>query len=344
MAFIIAAAAPGMLLAGDPIQFSYAKVAPTTSQRGKLTKGFESGRAESLGGGGSLEMIVPSISGGTLDPKEERKRKETAMEKKNWMIFEQGHFQEQHEEEESLGVRPLDNLEKEKTASEYWFGPQSDDAGRAPGQSRSPGSIYRARGTGRAPQAGPARSAREFSGGGGEGERGGSSASRSGYDGQGAHIARELNLSSLFAPNGSAADKPAPVFKFSSGSGSRATSMSDTRSSMAGFGSGSSLGSLLGLDPQAGASAPVVAPVFSGSFDNSSRSFNGGGMVDRGPAGAFGQPKGVLGAPGWGEALSSRPNSWSGGLGSSSPLQQQQNENRLLPSHGAFDRPKIPGQ
>jgi hypothetical protein len=99
-------------------------------------------RLRDLGPGPSPFEGIPLIpeTKKRLDPKEEKRRRLQQIEKKNWMVVEQGELQKEEEQKNFLNVRDysLDNLEKRDESGNLMFRPLSkDDNRRIPGQFRS---------------------------------------------------------------------------------------------------------------------------------------------------------------------------------------------------------------
>src|SRR5438093_58853 len=74
-----------------------------------------------------------------LDPKEEKRRRLQALEKKNWMVVNPGELQAEEDDRNFLNVRDysLDGLEKEDQSGNLMFRSLKDDNRRVPGQFRS---------------------------------------------------------------------------------------------------------------------------------------------------------------------------------------------------------------
>jgi hypothetical protein len=126
-----------------------------------------------------------------LDPKEERRRRLQALEKKNWMVVNPGELQAEEENKNFLNIRDysLDGLEKEDQSGNLMFRPLKDDNRRVPGQFRSSESAggSQARQPGQREKAPPVTA---------EDDNDGASPRK---DPQlGAHISSELNFKSMF--------------------------------------------------------------------------------------------------------------------------------------------------
>jgi len=136
-----------------------------------------------------------------LDPKEEKRRKLQELEKKNWMLVDQGELQAEEEEKTFLNVREysVDGLEKQTDTPNLMFRPLSkDDNRRIPGQFRSAPDKSR--------QAAPRDS-------GASDEPETPSFTPSDKDPElGAHMSSELNFRRMFESRQSGDDSLAPKF------------------------------------------------------------------------------------------------------------------------------------
>jgi hypothetical protein len=134
-----------------------------------------------------------------LDPKEEKRRRLHELEKKNWMIVDQGELQAEEEEKNFLNVRDysLQILEKSDESENLMFRPLSkDDTRRMPGQFRSDAARQNA------PRAASTGDDAETS-----------SLNRSARDPEaGAHLSSELNFRQMFQPRQSGSDSLVPKF------------------------------------------------------------------------------------------------------------------------------------
>lgn len=116
-----------------------------------------------------------------LDPKEEKRRRLQELEKKNWMVVDQGELQAEEDAKNFLNVRDhsLDAIEKRDDTGNLMFRPIGKDDRRIPGQFRSPNEK-------------PVRPATQ------EGDES-SAFNRPEKDPQlGSHMSSELNLRNLF--------------------------------------------------------------------------------------------------------------------------------------------------
>jgi hypothetical protein len=137
--------------------------------------------------------IAPDQKKKRLDPKEERRRRLEALEKKNWMMVNPGELQAEEDDKNFLGIRDysLDGLEKEDQSGNLMFRSSKDDNRRVPGQFRSPSdptSVSQARQPGQREKA-PAAPV--------EDQNDTPAAPRKDPQ-QGPHISSELNLKSMF--------------------------------------------------------------------------------------------------------------------------------------------------
>jgi hypothetical protein len=136
-----------------------------------------------------------------LDPKEEKRRRLQELEKKNWMIVDQGELQAEEDEKNFLNVREysVDALEKQDDSGNLMFRPLSKgDTRRIPGQFRSTPDKTR--------QAGQHDSAASE-------EAEAPSFARPEKDPQaGAHLSTELNFRQMFESRQTGNDSLAPKF------------------------------------------------------------------------------------------------------------------------------------
>jgi hypothetical protein len=117
------------LVRGDAIQFSNRKSVGKTPQRSQLTKEIEQaspGRASNLG----TDLVAPDFSLPVVDPKEEKRQKQAAFEKKNWMLVN-GQVDEDREVDEAFGIRSDEEFEKEGEQDSSWLSPLRDDRSRS---------------------------------------------------------------------------------------------------------------------------------------------------------------------------------------------------------------------
>jgi hypothetical protein len=77
------------------------------------------------------DMVSRPDGVSTRNRREEKKAKNSDLEKKNWLILKQGELQEKDDEGTELGVRN-DSIEKERTVGEIWFSPDRSDRSKAP--------------------------------------------------------------------------------------------------------------------------------------------------------------------------------------------------------------------
>jgi hypothetical protein len=339
---LLLAAVPIGLLAGEPIQFTNGKALPKARQGSKLTRDIESGSDQGTSVKG-FEIVLPSYSASSLDPKEEKRRKEAALERKNWMILDQGELKEAREEDESFGIRES-SIEREKDAGDYWFSPKGDDANRGPGSGRGSGMTARVPGQSRGMPPGANRGQRAPPA---SKEPEANRSALSGSTGQGAHIANELNLRTLFSPNRSGSapmeDKSALSLKDIFGASPAGDNLRGDRSPMKGLGSSqshSSMGFDSRLDVKPPAALPAFAPTSPGLFDNSPRSPAGGSAFDQTAGSSAFRSGGAFNSAAGNDSLSSRGSTFGGGL----TTPQGQSGQRPLTSRDYFDRPKMPGQ
>lgn len=150
----------GTLAAGEPIQFSpgRSKVEPEAAEKIQANKSKSGAAAGPSTPYDSIDMMN-SFSRDAVrrrDPKEEKRLKNAALQKKNWAALEPGELQEKEDRETDFGIRNLnpDTLEKDKTAGEIWFGSKQQRGGaKDPAESRAPGG--RAQGGGTKPERAP---------------------------------------------------------------------------------------------------------------------------------------------------------------------------------------------
>ncbi|HMJ66174.1 MAG TPA: hypothetical protein VK615_12590 [Candidatus Binatia bacterium] len=139
MLFAILLASP--LFAGEAIIVPGEKAKSAPFSDGKALAPREVFRLRDLGPGSSpLDGILIPETKKRLDPKEEKRRRLQEIEKKNWMVVEQGELQAEENQKNFLNVRDysLDNLEKRDESGNLMFRPLSkDDNRRIPGQFRS---------------------------------------------------------------------------------------------------------------------------------------------------------------------------------------------------------------
>ena len=127
--------------AGDPIDFSRSPAVASKTERGRLARDLKPGGPDLRSALTGPEITAPSAeySVRVVNPKEAKRQKDAAMEKKNWMVLDQGQLQEAREEEEAFGLGSSDGLEKEKTEADYWWSPKRGEERGNPGASRSSG-------------------------------------------------------------------------------------------------------------------------------------------------------------------------------------------------------------
>jgi hypothetical protein len=135
-----------------------------------------------------------------LDPKEEKMRRLQQLEKRNWMIVQDGELQAEEEKKGFLDVREysLDEIEKQDESGNLMFRRLSkDDNRRVPGQFRDPNRDPVQRDITRAA----------------EDESEHVTLARPDKDPQmGAHMSSELNFKALFEPRQAGADSLSPRF------------------------------------------------------------------------------------------------------------------------------------
>src|SRR4030095_5602077 len=129
------------LFAGESIIVPGEKAKSPPPGDGKALAPREVFRLRDLGSGSSpLDGILIPETKKRLDPKEEKRRRLQELEKKNWMVVEQGELQAEENQKNFLNVRDysLANLEKRDESGNLMFRPLSkDDNRRIPGQFRS---------------------------------------------------------------------------------------------------------------------------------------------------------------------------------------------------------------
>ena len=126
--------------AGEAIQFTPGKSKVASELDNRLSKDKASAPARrasvaELGPGIDNPLLsAPSVA--RRNRAEEKKAKNTELEKKNWILFNRGELQEKEEATGGLGVRDYDGegIEKEKTVGEIWFTPPRDDRSKGPSQ------------------------------------------------------------------------------------------------------------------------------------------------------------------------------------------------------------------
>jgi hypothetical protein len=145
-----------------------------------------------------IDVLTVPMEPMKLDPKEEKRRRLQALEKKNWMFVQEGELQS--EEGNFLNVRDysLEGLEKRDESGNLMFRPLSkDDARRIPGQFRSAKNEERT-----AENEGASTRGSEFS----------TKLHPEGQGQAGAHMSQELNFRQMFEPRQSGSDSLAPKF------------------------------------------------------------------------------------------------------------------------------------
>lgn len=339
--------APSALRAGEPIQFTNGKVLPKAKQGGKLTREFEYSpdRGTAVEG---LDMIIPSFNLQSGDPKDEKRRKDNYLEKKNWMILDQGELSEAREDEERFGIRD-DSIEKDKEAGDFWFSPKGEESDRGPGSGRAATSGTRAPGQSRPLPPGASRTQRPPAASKPQSD---ASASRSsalpGSQAQGAHVANELNLKSMFSPERSGATAEGGQSSLSLkdilGGPAIGDNSRSERGSMKGL-SGSQSRSALNLDSRLDVRPPAALPAFSPAasslFDSSSRSSGGNPAFDQRSDSSGFRSGGSFGSSAAENSFLPRSSTFGGNQQQAAPAQDSQ---RARTSREYFERPKMIGQ
>ena len=148
---------PLRLAAGEPILFTPAKTKlEPNAPNNKLPKEKVSvlDRIPVAGPGDAANLVRPTGD----DPrrpktKEEIRRRNAELEKKNWATVDPGELQEAEEEKSSMGVRDYDveTGGKEKTAADIWLDRKTGDRSRSQGNHRGRSTASRAPGQNRPP-------------------------------------------------------------------------------------------------------------------------------------------------------------------------------------------------
>jgi hypothetical protein len=194
--------ASSLAFAGDPIVIGgeKPKTAPGTENKAAAREVFR--LRDSVPDSPFDVLSVPMLQEKKrLDPKEEKRRRLQELEKKNWMMVDQGQLQAEEDDKNFLNVREysVDGIEKQDESGNLMFRPLSkDDTRRIPGQFRSA--------TDKARQNGP-----RDSGTGEEPEAPG--LARPDKDPQvGAHMSTELNFRQMFESRQAGNDSLTPKF------------------------------------------------------------------------------------------------------------------------------------
>jgi hypothetical protein len=129
------------LIAGEPIQFSNGKSRSEPPSQDRLSKEKLAPLERVTSVNPNDEVDSSRYLSRRRDPKEEKRRKLDELERKNWMVVDKGELQAKEEEETSFGIRDYDadSLEKDKTATDIWFGPKehNNKGTKGPNQARS---------------------------------------------------------------------------------------------------------------------------------------------------------------------------------------------------------------
>jgi hypothetical protein len=263
----------------------------------------------------------------SVDPKEKKRQKQAAFEKKNWLAVNDDKEREEREADEAFGIRLEEDFEKDDAEMD-WFSPQWED----PSGKSGPQISFSRAGQPRA-GAGPNRAGQNRVVDSKESAAIGRS---SATDGFGSRLAPDPTKRSLLS--GAAGDSLGANSSFSFknlfGGAAAAEDNRGNRSPLGGLGPSATRGSMLGFEnapaPQPVFFAPASSSSSLGFSDNSLRSQNGL-LGDRSSWSGIGQP----GAP------SDYLLQGSDSSGSSVTPQQPLNQRR---SFRDFDKPKFPGQ
>lgn len=152
-----AVASGPLLRAGEAIQFSREKNQPnaapkTTSRLPKEGQGTLDGIQFR-----NPFQVAPSISplNKPSDPREDRRKRNADLEKKNWMVYDQGELQERDDEEGAFGIHDL-SIEKDDGTEGSVFARKDEDGGHA-GRPRLSTSLTRLPGRSGRNQPAPAK-------------------------------------------------------------------------------------------------------------------------------------------------------------------------------------------
>lgn len=124
VALVCACLAPTGLEAGESIQFSNARHRADPTAKSKLPLG----KQEEGGGVSPLDNLPQAPH--RRDPQAERKAKNAAAERANWMVLDRGQLDKEDEEKRAFGLRDT-SLEKEEDPDrkDYFFTPREDKDG-----------------------------------------------------------------------------------------------------------------------------------------------------------------------------------------------------------------------
>ena len=352
---LLLALTPTGVQAGDPIDFSRGKAATPKTERGRLARELKPEGPEITSSLAGPEMVPPSASYSVraASPKEAQRQKDAAMEKKNWMILDQGQLQEAREEEDTFGLGSSDGLEKEKTEADYWWSSQRGEDRKSQGSSR-PGGSNRLPGQSRGAASRSSRAPATE-----DGDQRHMAADTADARSQ---IARQMDPKTLFSKgttssagsSESATTRPtSDLFSKSTGLVGAGTGESSHsgRNELPGIGGALVHGSGLGLesraDSRSGAGGSLSSPFSPGLFNNGPRAAGGGFSSGSSFSSGFGDSSGApggIGGLGGGSGLSDPYGSRAGNsiLGNSPSTFQQPNNSvgRSLRD----ERPKMPGQ
>lgn len=332
----LATGIPSASYGGEPIQFSSGRTAPTSHRQSKLTKELEKaspGRAPNPG----VEFVTPNVSARAVDPKEEKKQKQAAFERKNWMFFDDSaRLDDRAADDEAFGIRSEEDFEQDGEENS-WLSPRRDERNR-PRSLESPHTRVSSGST--RTGAGPSRSEQNQSPQTRDAEGEKSKSLAGAATGPGARLGPDLKSSSILSlsPGASGDRSDGKGFSFKGlfgGDGSRST-----RGPLAGPGAGLSQNSGYGFEstlaPRPSLSGLPSAPASPGFSPRSAHSL-GAPSVDRSTWGDLSLSGRGLGSLDSSAGLLPRADSLS-----PLPAVQQQNEQRR--SFREFDKPKFPGQ
>jgi hypothetical protein len=334
VAIALSVGAPAAVCGGEPIQFSNSKSVSSSPQRGQLTKQVEQtipGRTLSLGG----EMMMPGVASQAVDPKEEKRQKQAAFDKKNW-ILDKDQIDEDRAADEAFGIRSEEEFEKDGEESNFWLSPMRDDRSRSHDglqSAMSRGSGQARGGTGQRPAPIRPSEAKDL-------DKGASKSSGPPGSAQAGRLASELGMRSIFSPGGSggpSVGESAFSFRDLSGANGIGDGERATRGPLVGLGAVPSRGG--GFDNLA-PPGPALNAAGSGQssygFSDSQARSSSAFSQDRGFWSGR-NPGGNLGSLGVGESLLPRSDG-------SSPLLAPQQQSEQRRSFRELEKPKFPGQ
>ena len=353
-----ALAGASVLRAGEAIQFSREKGQPNTAP--KTTSRLPKESQNTLDGIQFRNpfQVAPSISplNKPSDAREDRRKRNADLEKKNWMVYDQGELQEKDDEEGAFGIHDS-SIEKDDGTEGSIFA-RKDDDGNNTGRPRMSTTLTRLPGRNRN-QPAPAKAA--------EAPR--SEASRTtlgfsktgGKDGPvaGDHVSKDLDLQGAADVEKSSKLSPDERSKASLkelGQGAFGGQMREDRNrprsdfngnapgasanSYKPFGGGESLGSKSGFSPGAASASPSLS---SPSFNNNpSRSVGGSSLNPGTPDLGFGRAASAssLTAPSLSDPFANRSGQPSSGGLQSPYAQPTRPQTPARATYNTFDVPR----